>query len=154
MSRVVGFFPSDFPLLCCYFSSRWFCFPCCDTRAFFYTESETKLLYWVMLRLRMSAHGPRTRSKRALSSLTHLRGPRATTVAALGLSSSRAISPASIQDDMSGRNERTYVYYIFTRFFIFCKSWLFYFISNFLCRSAKLLWVQNQFSALKYLSTL
>lgn len=29
----------------------------------------------------------------ALSNLTHLRGPLATTVAALGLSSSRAISP-------------------------------------------------------------
>lgn len=60
---------------------------------FFYTESDTKLLYWVMLRLRMSAHGPRTRSNLALSSFTHFNGPRATTVAALGLSSSRAISP-------------------------------------------------------------
>lgn len=58
-----------------------------------YTERDTKLLYWEMFRLRMSEQGPRTRSNRALSSLTHLRGPRATTVAARGRSRMRAISP-------------------------------------------------------------
>ena len=47
-----------------------------------------------MLRFRMSEQGPSTRSKRERSSLTHLRGPRDTTVAARGLSSSNAISPA------------------------------------------------------------
>lgn len=46
-----------------------------------------------MFRLRMSEHGPRTRSKRGRSSLTHFRGPRATTVAARGRFISRAISP-------------------------------------------------------------
>lgn len=58
-----------------------------------YTERDTKLLYWVMLRFRMSAHGPKTRSNRARSSFTHFNGPLATTVAARGLSSSSAISP-------------------------------------------------------------
>lgn len=57
------------------------------------TESDTKLLYCWMLRLRMSEHGPSTRSKRGLSSLTHLSGPRATTVAARGRFISKAISP-------------------------------------------------------------
>ena len=59
-----------------------------------YMPSETKLLYWAILRLRISEHGPSTRSKRCLSSLTHFKGPFATTVAARGLSKSRAISPA------------------------------------------------------------
>lgn len=58
-----------------------------------YTERDTKLLYWVMLRFRMSAHGPKTRSNRARSSFTHFNGPLATTVAARGLSNSSAISP-------------------------------------------------------------
>lgn len=57
------------------------------------TDSETKLLYCWMLRLRMSEQGPRTRSKRGRSSFTHFRGPRATTVAARGRFISRAISP-------------------------------------------------------------
>lgn len=57
------------------------------------TDSDTKLLYCWMLRLRMSEQGPRTRSKRGRSSLTHFRGPRATTVAARGRFISRAISP-------------------------------------------------------------
>lgn len=46
-----------------------------------------------MFLLRMSEQGPRTRSNRALSSLTHFNGPRATTVAARGLSNNKAISP-------------------------------------------------------------
>lgn len=46
-----------------------------------------------MLRLRMSEQGPSTRSKRGRSSLTHFRGPRATTVAARGRFISNAISP-------------------------------------------------------------
>ena len=53
-------------------------------------------LYWSMFRFSMSEHGPRTRSKRARSILTHFRGPESGatfTVAALGLSSSSAISP-------------------------------------------------------------
>ena len=58
-----------------------------------YTTSWTKLLYWVMLRFRMSAQGPITRSKRSRSSLTHLREPRAMTVAARGRFRTRAISP-------------------------------------------------------------
>lgn len=37
--------------------------------------------------------GPRTRSKRARSSLTHFKGPRAITVAALGRLRTKAISP-------------------------------------------------------------
>jgi len=48
-----------------------------------------------MFRLRMSPHGPRTRSNLNRSSLTHLRGPLDMTVAALGLSSSKAISPGN-----------------------------------------------------------
>lgn len=58
-----------------------------------YTDRDTKLLYWVMLRFKISAHGPKTRSNLALSSFTHFKGPRATTVAALGLSNNNAISP-------------------------------------------------------------
>lgn len=46
-----------------------------------------------MFLLRISETGPNTRSKRGRSSLTHLRGPRATTVAARGRLSSSAISP-------------------------------------------------------------
>lgn len=57
------------------------------------TDSDTKLLYCWMLRLRMSEQGPSTRSKRGRSSLTHFRGPRATTVAARGRFISNAISP-------------------------------------------------------------
>ena len=57
------------------------------------TDRDTKLLYCWMLRLRMSEHGPRTRSNRGRSSLTHFSGPRATTVAARGRFISRAISP-------------------------------------------------------------
>lgn len=74
---------------------------CVDFFFFFYTESDTKLLYWVMLRFRMSAQRPKTRSNRALSSLTHFSGPRAITVAALGLSSSRAISPENLYEKTS-----------------------------------------------------
>jgi len=48
-----------------------------------------------MLRFRISAHGPKTRSNRARSSFTHFNGPLATTVAARGLSSSSAISPVT-----------------------------------------------------------
>ena len=59
----------------------------------FQTDSDTKLLYCWMFRLRMSEHGPRTRSNLGRSSLTHFRGPRATTVAARGRFISRAISP-------------------------------------------------------------
>lgn len=58
-----------------------------------HTVREMKLLYLWMFLLRISEHGPSTRSKRGLSSFTHLSGPRATTVAALGRFSSRAISP-------------------------------------------------------------
>jgi len=58
-----------------------------------HTDNDTKLLYCAMLRLRMSEHGPSTRSNRLRSILTHLSKPRATTVAALGRSSSSAISP-------------------------------------------------------------
>lgn len=58
-----------------------------------HTVRVMKLLYrWIFL-LRISEHGPSTRSKRGLSSFTHLSGPRATTVAALGRFNSRAISP-------------------------------------------------------------
>lgn len=46
-----------------------------------------------MFLFRISEQGPSTRSKRGRSSLTHLRGPRATTVAARGRFSSSAISP-------------------------------------------------------------
>ena len=46
-----------------------------------------------MFRLRISPQGPKTRSNRARSNLTHLRGPLATTVAALGRSNNKAISP-------------------------------------------------------------
>ena len=55
--------------------------------------SDTKLWYCAMLRLRMSEQGPRTRSKRCRSSLTHLSWLRAITVAARGRSRMRAISP-------------------------------------------------------------
>lgn len=58
-----------------------------------HTVREMKLLYLWMFLLRISEHGPSTRSKRILSSFTHLSGPRATTVAALGRFSSKAISP-------------------------------------------------------------
>lgn len=58
-----------------------------------HTVREMKLLYLWMFLLRISEHGPSTRSKRGLSSFTHLSGPRATTVAALGRFNSRAISP-------------------------------------------------------------
>lgn len=58
-----------------------------------HTVREMKLLYLWMFLLRISEHGPSTRSKRGLSSFTHFRGPRATTVAALGRFNSRAISP-------------------------------------------------------------
>lgn len=57
------------------------------------TDSDTKLLYCWMFRLRISEHGPRTRSNRGRSNLTHFKGPRATTVAARGRFISRAISP-------------------------------------------------------------
>lgn len=57
------------------------------------TVSEMKLLYLWMFLLRISEQGPSTRSKRGRSSFTHLRGPRATTVAARGRFSSSAISP-------------------------------------------------------------
>ncbi len=46
-----------------------------------------------MFLFKISETGPKTRSNRCLSNLTHLSGPLATTVAALGLSSSKAISP-------------------------------------------------------------
>lgn len=59
-----------------------------------HTVREMKLLYLWMFLLRISEQGPSTRSKRGRSSFTHLSGPRATTVAALGRFSSRAISPA------------------------------------------------------------
>lgn len=57
------------------------------------TDSDTKLLYCWMFRLRISEHGPRTRSNLGRSSLTHFKGPRATTVAARGRFISSAISP-------------------------------------------------------------
>lgn len=59
----------------------------------YHTVREMKLLYLWMFLLRISEQGPSTRSKRGLSSFTHLSGPRATTVAALGRFNSRAISP-------------------------------------------------------------
>lgn len=46
-----------------------------------------------MFLFKISEQGPNTRSNLARSSLTHFRGPLATTVAALGRSSSKAISP-------------------------------------------------------------
>lgn len=46
-----------------------------------------------MFRFRISAQGPKIRSNRALSNLMHFRGPFAFTVAALGRSSNKAISP-------------------------------------------------------------
>ena len=46
-----------------------------------------------MFLLRISEQGPSTRSKRGRSSFTHLRGPRATTVAARGRFRRSAISP-------------------------------------------------------------
>ena len=46
-----------------------------------------------MFLFRMSEQGPSTLSNLALSSFTHFRGPTAVTVAALGLSNIRAISP-------------------------------------------------------------
>lgn len=57
------------------------------------TERETKLLYCSMFLFKMSEQGPRTRSNRGRSSLTHLRGPHEITVAARGRFISRAISP-------------------------------------------------------------
>lgn len=80
-----------------------------------HTDKDTKLLYCAMFLLRMSEQGPRTRSNRALSSLTHFNGPRATTVAARGLSNNKAISPetewkhrmklsALVQNEMRKRN--------------------------------------------------
>lgn len=62
-----------------------------------HTVRDMKLLYLWMFLLRISEHGPSTRSKRGLSSFTHLRGPRATTVAALGRFNNRAISPKWIK---------------------------------------------------------
>ena len=59
----------------------------------YHTVREMKLLYLWMFLLRISEQGPSTRSKRGLSSFTHLRGPRATTVAALGRFNNKAISP-------------------------------------------------------------
>lgn len=59
----------------------------------FQTDSDTKLLYCWMFRLRISEHGPRTRSNRGRSSFTHFNRPRATTVAARGRFINRAISP-------------------------------------------------------------
>lgn len=50
-----------------------------------------------MFLLRISEHGPRTRSNLARSSFTHFKTPRATTVAALGLSRIKAISPVKIK---------------------------------------------------------
>lgn len=52
-----------------------------------------KLLYLCMFLFKISEHGPRTRSKRGRSSLTHFSGPRAITVAALGRFNNKAISP-------------------------------------------------------------
>lgn len=46
-----------------------------------------------MLRFKISEHGPMTRSNRLRSSFTQRRVPWATTVAARGRSSSKAISP-------------------------------------------------------------
>lgn len=69
------------------------------------TDSDTKLLYCWMLRLRMSEQGPRTRSKRGRSSLTHFRGPRATTVAARGRFISRAISPGEKKKKTKTKNK-------------------------------------------------
>lgn len=66
-----------------------------------HTVREMKLLYLWMFLLRISEHGPSTRSKRGRSSFTHLSGPRATTVAALGRFSSSAISPGG-----AGKRER------------------------------------------------
>lgn len=70
------------------------------------TDSDTKLLYCWMLRLSMSEQGPRTRSKRGRSSLTHFRGPRATTVAARGRFISRAISPGGRRHRFRNRRQR------------------------------------------------
>ena len=61
-----------------------------------HTTKETKLLYWLIFRFKISTHGPITRSKRARSSLTQRSEPRALTVAALGLFSNKAISPTEI----------------------------------------------------------
>lgn len=63
------------------------------------TETETKLLYCSMFLFKMSEQGPRTRSNLGRSSLTHLRGPHAITVAARGRFISRAISPGSHRKD-------------------------------------------------------
>lgn len=57
------------------------------------TDRDTKLLYCWMFRLRISEHGPKTRSNRGRSSFTHFNGPRATTVAARGRFINSAISP-------------------------------------------------------------
>jgi hypothetical protein len=50
-------------------------------------------LYWATFRLRISEIGPRTRSNRYRSILTHFNGPLALTVAARGRSNNKAISP-------------------------------------------------------------
>lgn len=65
----------------------------------FHTDSDTKLLYCWMFLLRISEHGPRTRSKRGRSSLTHFKVPRETTVAARGRFISSAISPGQEKGD-------------------------------------------------------
>lgn len=57
------------------------------------TDNDTKLLYCEIFRRRMSQHGPSTRSNLSRSILTHLSTPLATTVAARGRFSRRAISP-------------------------------------------------------------
>lgn len=62
------------------------------------TDRDTKLLYCWMFRLRISEHGPRTRSNLGRSSFTHFRGPRATTVAARGRFIRSAISPGEGRD--------------------------------------------------------
>lgn len=67
------------------------------------TDSDTKLLYCWMFRLRISEHGPRTRSNRGRSSFTHFNRPRATTVAARGRFINRAISPRAM-----GEREQCY----------------------------------------------
>ena len=52
-----------------------------------------KELYCATFRLRISEIGPRTRSNRLRSILTHFNGPFALTVAARGRSNNKAISP-------------------------------------------------------------
>ena len=65
----------------------------CNTQ----TDSETKLLYCEIFRRSMSQHGPRTRSNLSRSIFTHLSTPLATTVAARGRFSRRAISPENLK---------------------------------------------------------